>query len=400
MRRNNHLFTSNDHIQELLNDFGNRDVRYQKAATSRASSPSSEGPSNGDHQITKEQQDLINQLKNALIIQKQKYETHMRLTQIRTNSYFLMARLVKYKDLTSDTTAGISRELIESFIPMLMKDLQYLSVIIEPQDMVRATKKYHDEAESKQTMAERFNIKLQGQFDQIFENILKVLCVLQKNQQTIWEVLSVKGSNNKTNREILFKVMKDIKQQSKRQSLLLILCGFINNFIGPENTNFLEYSVNRGSNFKLSELIENLFLIDGAEGQDNQATDLDHRADGGSAQSSQSTLELALWILTQVYKQHSESDHVLTRWSILQSICRLQEQRSEVDLVQILIKNLRSSDNSKIITMSLDLTSSMVKEIHLVQLDYLQLKHINLETITDILMEIVEVADLLNEEWI
>ena len=133
--------------------------------------------------------------------------------------------------------------------------------------MATAPKKYLTEAESNLTMTDRFNIKLQRQFDQIFENILKVLCVLQKDQQTIWEVLSVKDSNDKNNREILFKVMKDIKQQSKRQSLLLILCGFINDFIGPDNTNFLEYSVNRGSNFKLSELIENLFLIDGAGGQ-------------------------------------------------------------------------------------------------------------------------------------
>ena len=123
MKRDNPLFTSNDHIQELLNDFGNRDARYQKSATSLTSSPTSEGANTEEHQITEEQQVLIKQLKKALIIQKQKYETHMRLTQIRANSYFLMARLVKYKDLTSETTAEVSRELIESFIPMLMKDL-------------------------------------------------------------------------------------------------------------------------------------------------------------------------------------------------------------------------------------------------------------------------------------
>ena len=178
MRRDNPLFTSNDHIQELLNDFENRNPRYQKSARSSTPSPPSEGVSAEEHQITEEQQDLIKQLKKALIIQKQKYETHMRLTQIRANSYFLMARLVKYKDLTKETTAGIGLELIESFIPMLMEDLQHLSAIIEPQDTATVSKKYPTEAESNLTMTDRFNIKLQNQFDQIFENILKVLCVL------------------------------------------------------------------------------------------------------------------------------------------------------------------------------------------------------------------------------
>ena len=125
----------------------------------------------------------------------------------------------------------------------------------------------------------------------------------------------------------------------------------------------MEYSVGRGSNFKLSELIENLFSIDEAEGRERQAANSANQAESDSIQESQSTLELALWILTQVYKQHYESDHVLTRWSILQSICRLQEQGSKVDLVQILITNLRLSRNPRIIAMSLDLTSSMIKEI-------------------------------------
>lgn len=73
-----------------------------------------------------EDQLMLHNVNEALHRHESKYKLHMKLAHIRSNSYLLLSRIIKYQD-TKPTKIAKDNEQMSIYILKIIQDLEHLS---------------------------------------------------------------------------------------------------------------------------------------------------------------------------------------------------------------------------------------------------------------------------------